>query len=110
MNQPTNAIGDGPYDPRANVSQRPLEEIVRDEFSSMTTPDNAIKYLFANVQHIVTPISIQNWQQVLDAADADVAIFVGTKLTTNRATKISRGPIRGWVYPGYPVLTRSDTF
>jgi hypothetical protein len=62
VNQPTNAIGDGHYDPRANVSHRPLEETVRDNFSSMTTPDNALKYLFANVQHIETPTSIQNWQ------------------------------------------------
>jgi hypothetical protein len=59
VNQPTNVIGDGPYDPRANVPQRPLEEIVKGKFSSMTIPNNALKYLFANVQHIETPTSIK---------------------------------------------------
>jgi hypothetical protein len=84
VNQPTNAIGDGPYDPRANVPQRPLEEIVKGKFDNMTILNNALKYLFANVQHIETPTSIKSWQQVLDAADADVAIFVGTKLTHDK--------------------------
>ena len=61
VNQPANAIGDGPYDPRANVPQRPMEEIVKDKFDSMTIPNNAaLKYLFANVQHIEAPTSIKS--------------------------------------------------
>jgi hypothetical protein len=80
---PVGAAPPEPMCPRGHWKKSSKENSITWQYRTVLS----LKYLLANVQHIETPTRIKSWQQVLDAADADVATFVGTKLTTNMARK-----------------------
>ena len=44
-----------------------------------------LKYVCANVYSLQTSPRVHEWQSILEAADADYALLVGTKLTTTTA-------------------------
>ena len=83
--QPFNFTGDGPFEPNDPVQQLPLKDVVTKTMSTHEDATMPLRYVCANVFSLQTYARVQEWQGILEAADADYALLVGTKLTTTTA-------------------------